>query len=90
MFKFNIEKDTIDWIQYIKYLVIVIMVIGYLSTFAQANFIDIIVPGYMLLIIYTTINSNLMGYLNQFFGICFILVSYDLIWLFFASTVSSI
>jgi len=71
-------------------LALAVMAMGFLTTFTQANFVDFIVSGYMLLIIYTTINSNLLGYLNQFFGIAVIAFCYDLIWVLFASTVKFI
>jgi len=69
---------------------VVIMLLAFLSTFTNASFVDFIIPGYILLISYTTINSNLSGYLSQFFVIVFVLIMYDLIWLIFASTVSYI
>lgn len=64
-----------------------IILLGFLSTFAQANFIDIVVPGYMLLIMFTTINTNYINYLHQFYALTVCLLIYDLFWLFFVSTV---
>ena len=75
------------WLPLIRMALIAIIVLGFLSTFTQANFIDIIIPGYMLLIMFTTINTNYINYLHQFYALSVCLLIYDLFWLFFVSTV---
>ena len=60
---------------------------GYFTCFINAGFLDFIIPGYLLLILYTTFDSNLSGYLSQFFGIMAIYIVYDLFGLIFVATV---
>ena len=63
------------------------MVMGYFTCFTNACFLDFIIPGYLLLILFTTFDSNLSGYLSQFFSIMAIYIAYDLFGLIFATTV---
>jgi len=82
-----LKRDNLVWLPLIRYTLLCLIAIAFLSTFAQANFVDILVPGYMLLIISTTLNLNYLGYLNQFYGLTLCLFAYDIFWLFFASAV---
>ena len=59
------------------------LIISYLNLFLKADFVNVLVPLYILVIYFTSINSNLMQNLKQFLYSLFTTLAYDLIWLIF-------
>jgi hypothetical protein len=79
--------QKVEWFKFLKFGILITFFAALFSTFAFASFMDLIALGYIILIMFTTIEQNYTGYLSQFFSLLVILVTYDIFWLLFASTV---
>jgi hypothetical protein len=82
-----IDKPNIEWMGLIKFLLLLIVVLSFINLFDRSDFINLMLPIVILIIFYTSLNNNVVGYLNLFIiGIAGSFV-YDILWFFLASSV---
>jgi hypothetical protein len=74
----------------IKLFIISLIILGFLNTFVRSDFINIIVPTMILVIFYTSLNKNVVGYLHMFIIAIAATLGYDLLWFLFSSSVQFI
>lgn len=70
-----------------KILLIATLVIAFLSLFLKADFINIIIPMYILMVSLTSLNQSPLEYLNSFLVLIGITLCSDLLWVIFHDSV---
>jgi hypothetical protein len=71
----------------IKFLLLLIVMLSFINLFDRSDFVNLMLPIVILIIFYTSLNNNVVGYLNLFIiGIAGSFV-YDILWFFLASSV---
>ena len=86
---FLLDKPNIQWMGLIKLFIISLIILGFLNTFVRSDFINIIVPTMILVIFYTSLNKNVVGYLHMFIIAIAATLGYDLLWFLFSSSVTN-
>ena len=71
----------------IKIFIMSLIALGFINSFIRSDFLNIIVPTMILVIFYTSLNRNVVGYLQMFLIAIAATLGYDLIWFLFSSGV---
>jgi hypothetical protein len=71
----------------IKLILIILIALGYLNNLSRSDFVNIIVPTLILVIFYTSLNSNVIKFLNIFLIMILGALGYDLLWFLFSASV---
>jgi hypothetical protein len=85
-----IETENIQWLRILKLLLALNMIITYLNFFARSDFVNILVTGYIYVIVYTTLSTDVVKNLNTFLIALGIALGYDLLWFVLKSSVNLI
>ncbi len=88
--KSTLNMKTIQWGWFTKLLLLILLVLSFLNMFTRADFINILLPVYMLAIFSTSLQSKLINNLQLFFIASTLTLGTDFLWLFFRSSVSFI
>ena len=86
--KSTLNMKTIKWGWFNKLLLLILLVLSFLNMFTRADFINILLPVYMLAIFSTSLQSKLINNLQLFFIASTLTLGTDFLWLFFRSSVS--
>ena len=86
--KSTLNMKTIKWGWFTKILLLILLVLSFLNMFTRADFINILLPVYMLAIFSTSLQSKLINNLQLFFIAATLTLGTDFLWLFFRSSVS--
>lgn len=86
--KSTLNMKTIKWGWFTKLLLLILLVLSFLNMFTRADFINILLPVYMLAIFSTSLQSKLINNLQLFFIASTLTLGTDFLWLFFRSSVS--
>jgi hypothetical protein len=73
----------------IKLFILTLIGLGFINSFIRSDFINIIVPTIILVIFYTSLNRNVVGYLQMFLLAIAATLGYDLLWFLFSSGVKN-
>jgi hypothetical protein len=87
LIKTNLNKTQIRWLLVAKICILVNFLIGVFNTTARSDFINIIVPFSILVILNTVFHSNRKKHLKNFVIIMAFSIFYDIIWFLFTETV---
>jgi hypothetical protein len=87
MIKTNLNKTQIRWLYVVKICLLVNFLIGVFNTTARSDFINIMVPFGILLIISTAFNENKKRHLGNFVIVMGFSLLYDILWFLFSETV---
>ena len=71
----------------IKIFIFLNIILGYVNTFARSDFLNIIMPSVILVIFYTSLNKNVIGFLQIFIFAVLGTIVYDTIWFLLSSFV---
>lgn len=85
--KNSLKLNNIKWGWLIKTLCYLLIILSFFNLFKRADFINILLPVYMLAILSTSIQSKQLSNLNLFFFACIFSLGTDFLWLFFRSSV---
>ncbi len=88
--KNTIGIKVIKWGWFIKLLLFILLGLSFLNLFTRADFINILLPVYILAMFSTSLQAKLITNLNLFFIAATITLGTDFLWLFFRSSVSLI
>lgn len=88
--KTNLNQSQIKWLLIVKLSLLVQFLIAVFNTTARSDFISILVPLGILIILNTGFTSNRKRFLRQFIIVCVFNILYDLFWLLFTETVYTI
>lgn len=86
--KSTLNMKTIKWGWFTKLLLLILLVLSFLNMFTRADFINILLPVYMIAIFSTSLQSKLINNLQLFFIASTLTLGTDFLWLFFRSSVS--
>ena len=89
LFKNILEQPNIKWMGLIKIFIIISIVLAFINTFIRSDFINIIVPTIIVVIFYTSLNSNTVGNLKLFLILIAGALGYDILWFLFSASVSN-
>ncbi len=87
LIKTNLNKTQIRWLFVAKICLLVNFIIGVFNTTARSDFINIIVPFGILVILQTAFNANRKKYLRNFVIVMAFSILYDILWFLFSETV---
>lgn len=87
LIKTNLNKSQIRWLLVSKICILVNLLIGVFNTTARSDFINIIVPFGILLVLNTAFNSNRKKHLKNFVIVMAFSILYDILWFLFTETV---
>lgn len=88
--KSSLNLQTISWLPLIKILLFVSIGLAFFNMFTRADFINMLIPVYMLAIFSTSMSNKLLENLKLFLIAATVTLGTDFLWLFFRSSVSSI
>ena len=71
----------------IKILIFICYSLGLINTFIKSDFINILVPTFILVIFYTTFHKDQLRNLNLFLIFIGVALGYDLLWFCFSASV---
>ena len=86
--KSTLNMKTLKWGWFTKLLLLILLVLSFLNMFTRADFVNILLPVYMLAIFSTSLQSKLINNLQLFFIASTLTLGTDFLWLFFRSSVS--
>jgi hypothetical protein len=86
----NQETQNIQWLRILKFLLAVNLVLTYFNLFVRSDFVNILVTGYIFVIILTTLSTDVIRNLNNFLISLAIALIYDILWFMFKSSVKSL
>lgn len=82
------DKPNIQWMGLIKFLLLIFVVLSFINLLDRSDFINFMLPIMILIIFYTSLNNNVVGYLNLFIVCISGSLIYDVIWFFLAASVN--
>jgi hypothetical protein len=72
----------------IKLFIFLLIILAYINTLIRSDFINIIVPVYMLIVYSTTLHIDVVSKLNFFLILVGLCLGYDALWFIFCSSVN--
>ena len=88
--KSSLNLQTIAWLPLIRILLYVSIGLAFCNMFTRADFINMLIPVYMLAIFSTSLSNKLLENLKLFLIVATVTLGTDFLWLFFRSSVSSV
>jgi hypothetical protein len=86
--KNTLNMKTVRWGFCTKILLYVLIVLSFLNMFTRADFINVLLPVYMLAMFSASLQSKLIDNLQLFFIATTLTLGTDFLWLFFRASVS--
>lgn len=86
--KNTLNMKVIRWGWFTKMLLYALLILSFLNMFIRADFINVLLPVYILAMFSASLQSKLIDNLQLFFIAATVTLGTDFLWLFFRSSVS--
>ena len=85
--KNTFKVKSVQWMWFTKLLLVVTLILAFLNMFLKADFINVVIPMYILMITFTTLDQNPASYIHSFLVMIGFTLASDLLWIIFHDSV---